>query len=90
MKSISWNKRKNEILKKERGISFEDVIKAIERGRLLDTVKNPNQTLYKNQYFFIVQIKDYVYVVPFRLTVKGVTVITIYPSRKYKKKYEKK
>jgi uncharacterized DUF497 family protein len=37
MKYHTWNIEKNEILKSERGISFEDVVFYIENGHLLVT-----------------------------------------------------
>ena len=61
MKYFSWSEEKNEFLKAERQISFEDVVFYIEQGFLLDVLEHPNQEKYKGQKIFVVQIDDYVY-----------------------------
>ena len=43
MKFLSWNTEKNELLKKERQISFEEVVFYIEMGFLPDVLEHPNQ-----------------------------------------------
>ncbi len=66
-KIIRYFLEKNEILKKERNIGFEDVILSIENGYLLDDIEHPNKEKYQNQNIFIilVKIKNYVYLVPY-------------------------
>ena len=49
MKPFRWSHEKNEILKRERSISFEEIVLAIESGGLLDELKNPNELKYPNQ-----------------------------------------
>jgi hypothetical protein len=49
-----------------RGVSFEDVVLAIETGGLLDIVEHPNSTRYPNQGVFIVAMSSYVYLVATR------------------------
>jgi uncharacterized DUF497 family protein len=44
MKGFDWNKEKNSELKKSRDVSFEDVIFHIQKGDLLDVLKNQNKT----------------------------------------------
>ena len=39
MKYLSWNSEKNELLKNERGISFEEIVYQIESGNLLGIEK---------------------------------------------------
>ena len=58
MKYLDWNKEKNEKLKKERDISFEEVVMAIEEGNLLDVIEHPNKKKYSNQKLFVVNIHD--------------------------------
>jgi len=60
-----WNKGKNERLKIERNVSFEQITMHIERGDVLDIVAHPNQEKYPNQQLLVVEINDYVYLVPF-------------------------
>ena len=59
MKHFSWNEDKNELLKEERQISFEDVVFYIEQGFLLDILEHPNQEKYQGQKIFVVQIDEY-------------------------------
>ena len=91
-KTIRYNLEKNEILKLQRDISFEDVILALENGYLLDDITHPNKEKYPDQNIFIIliQIKDYVYLVPYVEDDKSIFLKTIIPSRQMNKKYNKK
>lgn len=84
-KNIRYSLEKNELLKIERDISFEDVILAIENGNLLDDIKYPNQ----NVFIILVKIKDYVYLVPYVEDETSIFLKTIIPSRQMNKKYNK-
>ena len=55
---FDWNNEKNIMLKRDRNISFEWIIIAIEQDSLLDILEHPNQLL------LLVEIDRYVYVVP--------------------------
>ena len=87
MKYFSWNEEKNEQLKRERNVSFEEVVFHIERGDLLDIVGHPNRERYQGQRLFIVSIDNYGYLVPFIESEEEVFLKTIIPSRKATKKY---
>jgi uncharacterized DUF497 family protein len=89
MKYFSWNEEKNERLKRERNVSFEEVVFHIERGDLLDIVEHPNQEKYQGQRLFIVNIDNYGYLVPFIESEEEVFLKTIIPSRNATKKYLK-
>lgn len=89
MKYFSWNEEKNELLKEERQISFEDVVFYIDQGFLLDVLEHPNQEKYKGQKIFVVQMDDYAYLVPFLEDDHEIFLKTIIPSRKATKKYLK-
>ena len=89
MKYFDWEPVKNEQLINERGISFEEVLVAIEGGYLLDIMEHPNRARYPNQKIFIVRIEDYVYLVPFVEDEEKIFLKTIIPSRKATKKYIK-
>lgn len=88
MKYFDWNEEKNKKLKKERNISFEEVIIAISEGGLIDIIDNPS-SFHKDQSVFVVKINDYIYYVPFVETEDKIFLKTIIPSRKLKKKYFK-
>ena len=87
MKYHSWNNDKNEKLKEERNISFEDVIYYIENEKLHAILKHKNQERYAGQKIYIVEINNYVYLVPFVETENEIFLKTIIPSRKATKKY---
>ena len=87
MESYRWNHDKNERLKAERGIGFEQVILHIERGDVIDVLTNPNQSKYPNQQMLIVNIRDYIYLVPFVEDENGKFLKTIIPSRKATREY---
>ena len=87
MDYYKWNKEKNERLKTERGISFEQIAMHIERGDLLDIATHPNQSKYPNQQILVVVINDYVYLVPFVENENGKFLKTIIPSRKATRDY---
>lgn len=88
MKSIKWDANKNLLLKDERGISFEDVIFYIENEKIIDVITHPNKSKYPNQKIFVIQINDYMYLIPFVENDHEIFLKTIIPSRKASKKYE--
>jgi uncharacterized DUF497 family protein len=79
---FNWDDDKNEILKKTRGISFEDVIIAIENDEVLDIIENSSRK-YKNQIIIIFKYQDYAYAVPAVKREHEFFLKTIFPSRKY-------
>ena len=87
MKSYVWNNEKNKLLQNKRGISFEDIVDAISNGDLLDSIKNPSSEKYSSQSVFIVNLKGYVYCVPYVEDETSIFLKTIFPSRKMKKRY---
>jgi uncharacterized DUF497 family protein len=87
VKAFRWDSRKNEQLKAGRGVSFEDVVLAIEAGGLLDIVEHPNSTRYPNQGVFVVAMSSYVYLVPHVEEAEYVFLKTIIPSRKAMREY---
>ena len=87
MKYIDWNDEKNEELKKERGVSFEIVASLIESQNVLDVINHPNHKKYPNQRIFIVEIDNYVYLVPFVEEEGKIFLKTIIPNRKATNKF---
>ncbi|MDQ3009620.1 MAG: BrnT family toxin [Acidobacteriota bacterium] len=86
-KLYAWNEEKNQRLKAERDVSFEEVVFNIADGNILDIVRHPNQEKYKGQRIFIVNINDYAYLVPFVETESEIFLKTIIPNRKATRKY---
>jgi hypothetical protein len=87
MKPFNWNRDKNQQLQQQRGMTFDDIIQAIEQGNLLDVIKHYNPDKYPNQKIFLVKIDNYVYLVPFVENDLEIFLKTIIPSRKMTKKY---
>ena len=85
MKYYYWNNDKNEKLKKERGISFEDIIYYIENKNLRAVLRHNNQEKYPAQKIYVVEINNYAYLVPFIESEKEIFLKTIIPSRKVTK-----
>ncbi|MDE2803882.1 MAG: BrnT family toxin [Gemmatimonadota bacterium] len=89
---FDWNEDKNQLLVEQRGISFERVISAIERGGLVDVLEHPDQERYEGQMIYVVDIEQYIYLVPFVTRSDGSPrfLKTIIPSRKATRNYRKR
>jgi len=87
MKYVDWDSKKNEQLKREREISFEEAVIAIEEGNLLDVIKHPTKKKYPNQKLFVVNIHNYAYLIPFVEDEEKYFLKTMFPSRKMTRKY---
>ena len=87
MRTYRWSEKKNEQLKQSRGISFEDVVLALESGGLLDVLMHPNPRRYPNQKVLVVAVMEYVYLVPHVEEPDHIFLKTIIPSRKATRDY---
>ncbi|MGQ4003104.1 BrnT family toxin [Francisellaceae bacterium CB299] len=82
-----WDDSKNEILINTRGISFDEIVSAIELDiNPLDVYENKN---YKNQYKMDILIDDYVWVVVFEIRSGDYWLVTAFKSRTANKKYKR-
>jgi uncharacterized DUF497 family protein len=86
---FSWKEEKNNLLKKYRNISFEQIVFSMENNQVVDVIEHPNQEKYKGQIFILVEKNNYIYVVPASISDSGEECYlkTIYPSRKYTSKF---
>jgi uncharacterized DUF497 family protein len=89
--ALDWDTEKSKLLKEIRGISFEEVAVYIQNNskNLLDIKNNPSKN-HLNQEVFIVNIDNYIYLIPFVRDDKNhnkVFLKTIYKSRKETKNY---
>lgn len=89
-KIFNWNSDKNQLLVRERGISFERIVFEISCGNELAVLEHPNQERYPAQKIAMVQVDDYVYAVPFIETETEIFLKTIIPSRKTTRQYRSK
>lgn len=87
MKHYAWSPGKNEQLRKERGVSFEDVVFHIEAGDEVDIFDHPNQERYPGQKISVVLIEGYAYLIPLIESEAEIFLKTIIPSRKATKQY---
>lgn len=87
LKYFDWDDAKNEKLKAERGIGFEEVVFLIGIGRVLDILQHPNPGRYAGQRIFVIERNDYAYLVPFAEDDDSIFLKTIIPSRKATKRY---
>lgn len=87
MKPFRWNHDKNELFKNERGISFEEIVLAIEADGLLDELRHLNQEKYPNQFVLVVVLDGYVYLVPYVEEANYFFLKTVIPSRKATRDY---
>ena len=81
-KYFNWNPEENQLLIRERGVSFERIVFEIASGNELAVLEHPNQEKYPGQKISMVQVEDYVYAVPFIETDLEIFLKTIIPSRK--------
>ena len=87
MKIFRWNHEKNETLKNDRGISFEQIVLALGGDGLLDILEHPNASKYPGQRIFVVNVGNYVFLVPFVEEADYFFLKTIIPSRKATRDY---
>ncbi|WP_124948364.1 BrnT family toxin [Sulfuriferula thiophila] len=87
MKPFRWSHEKNEQLKAERDISFEEIVLVIESDGLLDLLQHPNPDKYPNQLVFVIALNGYAYLVPFVEEENYFFLKTIIPSRKATRDY---
>lgn len=83
--NIIWDEEKSDRLKKERGISLDEVAVLILQKRYVDIVKHPTRV---GQRMFLIPINGYIHVVPFVIDDENNFVLkTVFPSRKFHKKH---
>lgn len=87
-KIFRWSTEKNEVLMRVRGISFEEIILAVEDNRVIDFFPHPNSSKYPHQYILIVYLYHEYFVIPCVVTEEEIFLKTMYPSRVARKKYD--
>lgn len=81
---IRWSEEKNEILKRMRGVAFEEVAAIIQAHQELDILPHPSRP---NQKIIVLRLRGYVHAVPFVVEGEGIFLKTIYPNRKLQDQY---
>ena len=77
-----WDAEKDLWLRSHRSVSFEDVVVALAAGKLLATRQHHNADRFAHQEIYYVDVKDYVYMVPFVRDKKWIFLKTVIPTRK--------
>ena len=80
MTYLNWNPGKNELLKRERGISFEEIAYLIESDQMIGIEENPG---HPNQKMYVLEIDSYAIIVPYVENDSEIFLKTAFPSRKY-------
>lgn len=83
-----WHPEKNERLKSERGLSFEQVVFHLSQGDVWRIAENPNQEKYPGQQIYFVLMGGYIYLIPFEEKDGNIMLKTIIPSRKATRDYK--
>ena len=86
---FDWDPKKNEILKATRNISFEAIVVHLGRGDVWRVADHPDQEKHPKQQLIFVIVNEYVYIVPFEIRGDSMWLVTIIPSRKATKEYQK-
>ncbi len=86
---FDWDPDKNEWLKKERGISFEEIALLLGSGLLWKDAPHPNPENYPHQRVFLIPIDDYIYFVPYVVDGSTFFLKTAFPHRKATRDYLK-
>ena len=87
---FDWSDEKDNKLRKERGVGFEDILFHISSGDLLGVVPHPNVQKYPYQKIMYVRVDDYVYLVPYVEGNGRKFLKTIIPSRRATKEFNQR
>lgn len=82
MADIRWDLLKSERLKRTRGASFEEII----QSKLVAVKRHPTKA---HQNVMLFEYQGYIWVVPYVMSGDEVFLKTLYPSRKYTKRYRR-
>ena len=87
---VDWSQEKNEELKADRGLRFEDAEVLILAEDILADLPYPNQDKYPGQRMLHLLIDDYVCVVPYVQEDNTLFLKTMFRSRKATKYFLKR
>ncbi len=85
-----WDPAKNQWLKENRHISFEQVIYHLSRGDLWKIADHPDRKNYPGQKIYFVVVENYICLVPHIVDIEKEYIFlkTVIPSRKATKMYK--
>ncbi|MDJ0824945.1 MAG: hypothetical protein QNJ16_05520 [Rhodobacter sp.] len=82
----AWSDEKDEVLRKERGFGFADVVAAIDTGFMLDDIAHPGAG-FEHQRMMFVLIRGYTIAVPYVTDGKVKFLKTAYHNRQAHRRY---
>lgn len=83
---IKWDELKNVELMIKRRVSFENIAEIIMNDGYIDILAHPKK---ENQYIFIIELKEYIWAVPFVMEGDTIFLKTAFPSRKFYNIYKR-
>ena len=84
-----WDPEKNEWLKRNRSISFEQILFHLSQGDIWKTTDHPDRKNYPGQKIYFIIVDNYIYLVPHVVEKEYIFLKTVIPSRKATKTYLK-
>jgi len=81
MKAFRWDPGKSDLLKRKRGVSFEDILLL---GALIDDRRHPTRP---HQNVLLFELDGYVWLAPYVENDQEIFLKTLYPSRKHTRLY---
>lgn len=84
---FDWDPEKNEFIRAERGVTFEEIVLSLGNGKLWKIGNHYNQQRYPKQRIFFVQIDGYIFMVPFVVENDVIFLKTAFASRKATKEF---
>ncbi len=87
MRRLVWKPEKNDRLKRERGITFEEIELSIAKGNLLGILVNKN---HPEQIILAVLHNDYLVAVPGTVKKSTILLWTAYQSRKLDRYFKRR
>ena len=77
---FTWSEDKNHLLKRQRGVAFEDVIIGLYQDDDVGVIYNHNPERHPGQDLLLIIVHDYLYAVPHENVGEITRLITIYPD----------
>ena len=81
MSEIRWDPLKSEELKRTRGVSFEEIL----RAKLIAVERHPSRS---HQSIMLFERRGYIWIVPYVERGEEIFLKTLFPSRKFTKKWK--
>ena len=78
---FTWSRDKNDLLKRRRGIAFEDVILKVLQRDIVNIEYNHNPVRYPGQHLLLMIVRGYLYSVPYyQADVDTMHLVMAYPD----------